>query len=53
LRMYCPTNKNHLLHAYKDKRIDIIRTLNRLFVKITGNNKDLKDIIKKIIRKFE
>ncbi len=38
---------------YKDKRIEVIRTLNQLFVNIKSDNKDLKDTVKKIIRKFE
>jgi len=38
---------------YRDRRIDIIRNLNQLLVGIKSNNINLKDTIKKIIRKFE
>ncbi len=38
---------------YKDRRIDIIRTLNQLLVNIKADNLNLKDTVKKIIRKFE
>ena len=38
---------------HKDKRFDIIRTLNQLLVNIKSNNLDLKDKVKKIIKKFQ
>ena len=38
---------------YKDDRIEMIRKLNRQLVNIKDDNKDLKEIVKKIIRKFE